>query len=63
MLKSGLEHMTKEELFEQLEDKDICYSHEEEMLLRAVEIIKEQDEKIYNLQLALGMIPKGELHE
>ena len=39
------------------------YTPTNEMCVRAVEIIKEQDEKIYMLQSSLGMIPKGELHE
>lgn len=31
--------------------------------IRLLEIIEEQEKKIHNLELALGMIPKGELHE
>jgi len=39
------------------------YTHANEVLVRFVEIINEQDQKIYMLQSSLGMIPKGELHE
>ncbi len=57
--------ITKEELIKHV-DSNSAYkgqNHKNKMLLRAIEIIKEQDSKIYNLQAALGMIPKGELHE
>ncbi len=55
MRDSELDYMSKEEVFEHLEKRCIGYTYDDELLLRTIEIIKEQDKKIQELQLALGI--------